>query len=906
MTQKRFNRNLVKKIAEQVAYHCSNCDNVTVGPSEDNSDRILEGEAAHISGLNSGSKRYDESLSIEERNSIENAIWLCRKCHRIFDSDNSFTIAKIKDIRARAIERAKLRFKEGFPEQSLSYVSKNIGDFFEFDNFLGVFMESTSSNNVDSLIEELYKYNSEINYHIINTSIDGIINIESNLGELFLFFDQFFSRILKDQYTQTSFYKAKIEIQENLNQLHQYPTLSEHCSTLIGLQELVQNDQELNFFSSPHQIFGDLFLKYLVDPVKFIIDTILKDFSLGFFSPLVFIVKTELDFSIQIFEVCEKIIDSKAGLFHFIFCVEPINILKFPANVRMFQITEAFHGNSLNPNTDVILNKSTTVYLKRKHKLYAWLMLEPDNAIEKLIGLCASYELDNHFLNVLNFQTDHNFIFEEIESDSTGLRRMPLDVCKSIFTSHLLKDSIKKRISSASFNDPFKISFYNILIKQDYKELDRLIILNCRKEGHLKHILNYVKRLVYILEKKKEIRFRYSVIKSFIKNISDDITQNQFLDSVIGDISFTKNLISDSLYIKGFNFYKNGEVEDAIDCLSKSYDNNEKNISAQCLLAFILSEIEEYDLSIDILNEAISIKNDYEFGYYYKGVIYEKLNDFESAVQNYYMALKYCPNFYECAFNLINCLLELNCYTKALKIADFCRSINQKNFEPFFNIVPVLATNGSLKLAKDILLTLQNFVDEPILTYNHALVDAMLNDKASIKSKLLLLIQNCKNPELKNKANLLYKDIAKLSFTEFRRKNNLTKPKKKKLDNRTKFDDIIKDSEVTLWIKRNSHNYTSISDLILEEEEFKRELQRLNNSTIEKKEKKKKIHSKKTKASRKLSSMDHLREQIIKNKREPKRLSKKLKKELGYRGKYPMISRESYSVFSKVPSYSGG
>ena len=83
-----FRAPVIKTLRERVATRCSNpdCRVATFAPSgEDGVSNI--GIAAHIHAASKGGPRYDENMSIEERKSIKNAIWLCSNCSIKIDRD---------------------------------------------------------------------------------------------------------------------------------------------------------------------------------------------------------------------------------------------------------------------------------------------------------------------------------------------------------------------------------------------------------------------------------------------------------------------------------------------------------------------------------------------------------------------------------------------------------------------------------------------------------------------------------------------------------------------------------------------------------------------------------------------------------------------------------------------------
>jgi hypothetical protein len=124
----------VKDALDARAGHCCSfpgCGISTSGPSSESESAVANtGTAAHISGAapGKGSRRYDASLTSEERKSIENGIWCCRLHGTLIDTDEvTYTIAMLKQWRAIAETTARIRQQYGlvnacdFPEmQSLA------------------------------------------------------------------------------------------------------------------------------------------------------------------------------------------------------------------------------------------------------------------------------------------------------------------------------------------------------------------------------------------------------------------------------------------------------------------------------------------------------------------------------------------------------------------------------------------------------------------------------------------------------------------------------------------------------------------------------------------------------------------------------------------------------------------
>ncbi|HCF63159.1 MAG TPA: hypothetical protein DEU93_02435 [Chitinophagaceae bacterium] len=55
----------------------------------------------------------------------------------------------------------------------------------------------------------------------------------------------------------------------------------------------------------------------------------------------------------------------------------------------------------------------------------------------------------------------------------------------------------------------------------------------------------------------------------------------------------------------------------------------------------------QYKSSIDVLEKAVTLQNNFDVGYYWLGRNYEKLNQKEKAAENYQRALMYDPQYFE-------------------------------------------------------------------------------------------------------------------------------------------------------------------------------------------------------------------------------------------------------------------
>jgi hypothetical protein len=89
MNRDDFSLQTKETLAKRVGMRCSNpnCRQSTSGPQLDPQKAINVGVAAHITAASPGGPRYDPSLTNEQRQSIENGLWLCQNCGKLVDND---------------------------------------------------------------------------------------------------------------------------------------------------------------------------------------------------------------------------------------------------------------------------------------------------------------------------------------------------------------------------------------------------------------------------------------------------------------------------------------------------------------------------------------------------------------------------------------------------------------------------------------------------------------------------------------------------------------------------------------------------------------------------------------------------------------------------------------------------
>jgi hypothetical protein len=115
MARDEFTVSTKRALAERAGFRCSypECKEVTIGPSEESETSTSNtGEAAHIAAASpgTGARRYDASMTSEQRSSYENGIWCCRTHAKLIDSDEAtYSIQMLKHWKLLAVHRAQLR-----------------------------------------------------------------------------------------------------------------------------------------------------------------------------------------------------------------------------------------------------------------------------------------------------------------------------------------------------------------------------------------------------------------------------------------------------------------------------------------------------------------------------------------------------------------------------------------------------------------------------------------------------------------------------------------------------------------------------------------------------------------------------------------------------------------------------
>jgi hypothetical protein len=145
-------------LAKRVGVRCSNpsCHKLTTGPRTEETKIVNIGVGSHITAAAPGGPRYDANLSIEERKSSDNGIWLCQNCAKLVDNDPMRYTVEVLRVWKKSAEAAALSEVEGTGAGISDYVDldisyKKVKMLSErHDYLLQIILQNLGSNPLDS------------------------------------------------------------------------------------------------------------------------------------------------------------------------------------------------------------------------------------------------------------------------------------------------------------------------------------------------------------------------------------------------------------------------------------------------------------------------------------------------------------------------------------------------------------------------------------------------------------------------------------------------------------------------------------------------------------------------------------------------------------------------------------
>lgn len=104
-----FTQAVIQILYKRAGGKCCRCAAPTFGPVSNNPLKSVNiGQAAHIAAAAPLGPRYLPTMSLEERTSAANGMWMCSNCHDIIDRDvNEYPTSTLKKMKYDAEKRAK-------------------------------------------------------------------------------------------------------------------------------------------------------------------------------------------------------------------------------------------------------------------------------------------------------------------------------------------------------------------------------------------------------------------------------------------------------------------------------------------------------------------------------------------------------------------------------------------------------------------------------------------------------------------------------------------------------------------------------------------------------------------------------------------------------------------------------
>lgn len=106
-----FREKTINILGRRCGFICSNpaCIRLTVGAHSDPNKSYTIGIASHIEAASRGGPRYNPNMTVEERRSIKNGIWLCSICAHTVDADPGiYTVELLKRWKKQAESKISL------------------------------------------------------------------------------------------------------------------------------------------------------------------------------------------------------------------------------------------------------------------------------------------------------------------------------------------------------------------------------------------------------------------------------------------------------------------------------------------------------------------------------------------------------------------------------------------------------------------------------------------------------------------------------------------------------------------------------------------------------------------------------------------------------------------------------
>ncbi|MCT4117750.1 hypothetical protein HZP48_00625 [Elizabethkingia anophelis] len=176
-----FSVEIIKTLAKRAGERCSICNKITSKPHESKAEKFINlGEAAHIKGnKKTPNNRHDGNMLPIEKSNINNAIWLCRSCHKIIDSDSlKYSVEYLTSLKANHENKVKIGYYDN-QWQEIETLNVKIAHLEEKISLVDEIKTLQSDTNLQLRIEieSLTKERSELEIKI-NQLTDLVLSLD--------------------------------------------------------------------------------------------------------------------------------------------------------------------------------------------------------------------------------------------------------------------------------------------------------------------------------------------------------------------------------------------------------------------------------------------------------------------------------------------------------------------------------------------------------------------------------------------------------------------------------------------------------------------------------------------------------------------------------------------------------
>jgi nucleoside phosphorylase/tetratricopeptide (TPR) repeat protein len=311
-------------------------------------------------------------------------------------------------------------------------------------------------------------------------------------------------------------------------------------------------------------------------------------------------------------------------------------------------------------------------------------------------------------------------IADEIPDDVDGGRRLPYRIAAAAigasapstiekactFLWNHLKGVSSNRDGAPASTADVALAFHTAWSFDNFSEIDSCLLRNFRTSLSIcSNLRDALSRLLLIapikIQTSQQIAARLAVIDTIEKGWVDEESVVQFFQNIAANPNdFDREQRAIAYYQLGHSYFSSGQYDLAGAALEYSVELNSRNYSAWSLLGLVLDLNKDHRRAVIALNEAITLNGGYEFAHYNLAVVKERHGDLVEAAEEYAIAMKNEPTFYEAAYNLSNTLLKLRLIKEAAEVATFTGAIDHEmRVEPIFNIATAAAEFGDFGAA---------------------------------------------------------------------------------------------------------------------------------------------------------------------------------------------------------------